>query len=251
MAPQPRQWPNGAMGATRRWIAVACAVLALAGAGCANRTESPSVAGPPAPTAPIPPWDHDSVRFLGPADELGSAELLDAMGRRGSVRDLSGEPLTDRQLAALLWSAQGVSTPSGARTVPSAGALYPLETYVVTPEEVLRYVPRTASVEVRDDPQAKKTVAQAVSETPASLAYAIVIITGVPGRITGKYDQRGIRYMWMEAGHAAQNLLLAAAAMGLGAVTIGAFDDAGIARALTLSDGEIPLYLIPVGRVGP
>jgi len=73
----------------------------------------------------------------------------------------------------------------------------------------------------------------------------------VPDRITGKYADRGIRYMWMEAGHAAQNLLLAAAALGLGAVTIGAFDDAGIADALGLSDMEEPLYLIPVGRPLP
>jgi SagB-type dehydrogenase family enzyme len=249
MAPQPRRWPNGAMRATRRATAVACAVVLLAGGGCATRTQPPPVAEQPSPTGDIPAWGHDSVRFLGPADELGEAGLLDAMGRRGSVRDLSGEPLTDRQLAALLWSAQGVSAPSGARTVPSAGALYPLETYVVTPQEVLRYVPRTAAVEVRSDAKAKIAVTQAISGTPAAQAYAIVVITGVPARITGKYAERGIRYMWMEAGHAAQNLLLAAAAMGLGAVTIGAFDDAGVATALTLTDREIPLYLIPVGRV--
>lgn len=228
------------MRAFRRATAAACALVVLAGSGCANRT---------APAGEIPAWGHESVRFLGPADELGEGGLLDAMGRRSSVRDRSGEPISDRQFAALLWSAQGVSAPSGARTVPSAGALYPLETYVLTPQQVLRYIPRTASVEVRTDAQAKAAVAQAISGTPASRAYAIVVITGVPGRITGKYDERGIRYMWMEAGHAAQNLLLAAA-MGLGRVTIGAFDDAGAASALTLSEREIPLYLIPDGLPG-
>lgn len=200
------------------------------------------------PSAERPPWPHDAVRFLGSGEALGESELLDAISRRGSVRDLSPDPLTDAEIAALLWSAQGVSTPGGARTVPSAGALYPLEMYVVTPEEVLHYVPRTSSVEVRYDDRAKELVADAVSGTPASRAYALVVITGVPGRITGKYADRGIRYMWMEAGHAAQNLLLAAAALGLGAVTIGAFDDAGMADALGLSDREEPLYLIPVGR---
>ncbi len=119
---------------------------------------------------------------------------------------------------------------------------------MVTPADVLRYVPDTASVEVRVDAQAKSRVAAAISDAPASAAYAIVIITGVPARITGKYDERGIRYMWMEAGHATQNLLLAAAALGLGAVAVGAFDDAGISEALGLSEQEIPLYLIPVGR---
>lgn len=200
------------------------------------------------PTADRPPWPHDTVRFLGPADVLSDSGLLDAMVRRGSVRDLSGEPLTDQELAALLWSAQGVSTPGGARTVPSAGALYPLEMYVVTDEGVLHYVPKTASVEIRTDPEAKAVLAEAISNVPASRAYGIVVITGVPARITGKYTERGIRYMWMEAGHAAQNLLLAAAALGLGAVTIGAFDDGGVSRALGISDQETPLYLIPVGR---
>lgn len=229
------------MGRSRRRFWAACATVVLFAVGCGNGPE-------PLPTAQPPQWAHDSVRFLGPADELGEAELLDAMSRRGSVRDLSSEPLSDRQLAALLWAAQGVSAPSGTRTVPSAGALFPLETYVVTPADVLRHVPDTASVEVRVDPQAKSRVAAAISNVPASAAYAIVIITGVPARITGKYDERGIRYMWMEAGHAAQNLLLAAAALGLGAVAVGAFDDAGISEALGLSEQEIPLYLIPVGR---
>ena len=231
------------MGRSRRGFVTACAAIVLVVAGCGTRGDPG-----PGPTAEPPPWRHDTVRFLGPADELGEAELLDAISRRGSVRDLSAEPLSDRQLAALLWAAQGVSAPSGTLTVPSAGALYPLETYVVTPADVLRYVPDTTSVEVRVDAQAKSRVAAAISDAPASAAYAIVIITGVPARITGKYDERGIRYMWMEAGHATQNLLLAAAALGLGAVAVGAFDDAGISEALGLSEQEIPLYLIPVGR---
>ena len=228
-----------------RVVTTVCAFALLASActGTAQDTASPS--------ADRPPWPHDTVRFLGSGEALGESELLDAISRRGSVRDLSSDPLTDAELAALLWSAQGVSTPGGARTVPSAGALYPLEMYVVTPDEVLHYVPRTSSVEVRYDDQAKELVADAVSDTPASRAYALVVITGVPDRITGKYADRGIRYMWMEAGHAAQNLLLAAAALGLGAVTIGAFDDAGLTDALGLSDMEEPLYLIPVGRPLP
>jgi SagB-type dehydrogenase family enzyme len=190
------------------------------------------------------------VRFLGTADALDQSELLDAMSRRGSVRDLSAEPLDDTELAALLWSAQGVSTPSGARTVPSAGALYPLEMYVVTPDEVLHYVPSTASVEVRYDSRASELVSAAVRGTPAAEAYALVVITGVPDRITGKYAERGIRYMWMEAGHAAQNVYLQGVALGLGTVVIGAFDDDAVRSAVGLGAGEQPLYLMPFGRPG-
>ena len=232
-------WRNGGVTFTTALALAGAAVVLLS--GCTSASESPSGSEPP-------PWRHDTVRFLGTADALDQSELLDAMSRRGSVRDLSAEPLDDTELAALLWSAQGVSTPSGARTVPSAGALYPLEMYVVTPDEVLHYVPSTASVEVRYDSRASELVSAAVRGTPAAEAYALVVITGVPDRITGKYAERGIRYMWMEAGHAAQNLLLAAAALGLGAVTIGAFDDAGMSQALGLSDAETPLYLIPVGK---
>lgn len=223
-----------------------CAALLLVAGGCSRSETSPGT-DPAATTGLPPPWAHDAVRFLGPAEELGEAQLLDAMSRRRSVRTLSGEPLSDRQLAALLWSAQGVSAPSGARTAPSAGALYPLETYVVTAQEVLRYVPASASVQLRADKQARGAVDQAIAGSPAAGAYAIVIITGVPARIVTKYADRGIRYMWMEAGHAAQNLLLAAAAMDLGAVPIGGFNEALIADALGLSSQEIPLYLIPVG----
>jgi SagB-type dehydrogenase family enzyme len=228
----------------RGWRAITLGLVAAFVLGAC--TGAPEDAA--SPSADRPAWPHDTVRFLGAGEALGESELLDAISRRGSVRDLSADPLTDAELAALLWSAQGVSTPGGARTVPSAGALYPLEMYVVTPDEVLHYVPSTSSVEVRYDDRAKELVAEAVSDTPASRAYALVVITGVPDRITGKYADRGIRYMWMEAGHAAQNLLLAAAALGLGGVTIGAFNDAGLADALGLSDAEEPLYLIPIGR---
>lgn len=202
------------------------------------------------PTETRPPWAHDTLQLLPPPDVLEGALLTDAISRRGSVRDFSTEPLTWPQISALLWAAQGLVEPGGSRTVPSAGALYPLEMYVVTADAVMHYVPDTASVEIRRTPEGKELIQEATRDTPASFAPAIVVITGVSSRVTGKYRERGIPYMWLEAGHAAQNLLLAAAAMDLGAVTIGAFDDDTVAEALGLSDAERPLYLIPVGAVG-
>ena len=67
-------------------------------------------------------------------------------------------------------------------------------------------------------------------------------------RTTSRYGRRGERYVHMEVGHAAQNLLLQAATLGLGATPVGAFDDAEVSRLLHLPVGETPLYLIPVGR---
>jgi SagB-type dehydrogenase family enzyme len=77
---------------------------------------------------------------------------------------------------------------------------------------------------------------------------AVFVFTGVYERTTGKYGDRGIRYVHIEVGHTAQNLCLQATAMGLGAVTVGAFSDEQMTRLLNLPEKEQPLYIIPVGR---
>ena len=77
---------------------------------------------------------------------------------------------------------------------------------------------------------------------------AVLVVTAVYARISAKYGGRGVRYAHMEAGHAAQNVLLMATSLNLGAVPVGAFDDARLARVLKLEEDEQPLYLIPVGR---
>jgi SagB-type dehydrogenase family enzyme len=74
-----------------------------------------------------------------------------------------------------------------------------------------------------------------------------LVFTAVERRTTGKYGRRGVRYVHIEVGHAAQNLALQATALGLGSVTIGAFDDDAVARLLRLPSGETPLYLVAVG----
>jgi SagB-type dehydrogenase family enzyme len=88
----------------------------------------------------------------------------------------------------------------------------------------------------------------ALEQTSITQAATVFVLTAVYERITGKYGERGIRYAHMEAGHAAQNLLLQAVALGLGAVLVGAFTDAAVKRVLKLGKQEMPLYLIPVGR---
>jgi SagB-type dehydrogenase family enzyme len=88
----------------------------------------------------------------------------------------------------------------------------------------------------------------ALEQSSIAQAAAIFALAGVYERISAKYGERGIRYTHMEAGHAAQNLLLQAVALGLGAVLVGAFDDAKVKRVLGLSKQELPLYLIPVGK---
>lgn len=88
----------------------------------------------------------------------------------------------------------------------------------------------------------------ALDQSSLTQAAAIFALFAVYERITVKYGERGMRYAHMEAGHAAQNLLLQAVALDLGAVLVGAFNDAKVKRLLSLDRQESPLYLIPVGK---
>lgn len=153
------------------------------------------------------------------------------------------------EISQLLWAAQGVTRGWGGRTAPSAGALYPLELYAVTPDGFLHYMPdeHTAMVVSRADlrrPLARAAFGQsAVEETPA-----VFVIAAVTSRTAAKYGPRAERYVTLEAGHAAQNLLLQAVALDLGAVPVGAFSDEGVSEALGLPADHEPLYLVPVGH---
>jgi SagB-type dehydrogenase family enzyme len=159
-------------------------------------------------------------------------------------------------ISQLLWSAQGITQRRwGLRTAPSAGALYPLEVYVVVekveglPTGVYRYVPRLHSLELVFDRSVRKQLGRdalsqsAVVDAPATLAFAAVF-----ARTTRKYGERGRRYVYMEVGHAAENVYLQATALGLGTVVIGAFDDAAVRDTLGMRADEAALYLMPVGR---
>jgi SagB-type dehydrogenase family enzyme len=119
--------------------------------------------------------------------------------------------------------------------------------YVVTGEAVSHYLPAGHQAEVRGSTEALPAVADAVGQDAAANAPALVVITGTPGRLKHKYLLRAERYTTLEAGHAAQNVLLAATALGLAGVTIGSFDQAATARALALPMGEEPIYVIPIG----
>ncbi len=182
--------------------------------------------------------------------------LEQALAERRSVRDFAAGSLTIQQVAQLLWAAQGVSDPvGGRRTAPSAGALYPLEVYVVVGRVsgllagVYRYVPGSHSLErVRAGPVAASLAQAALSQQVIARAPLTLVVTADFSRTTGKYGERGRRYVALEAGHAAQNVCLQAVALGLGSVPIGAFVDDSAARVLGLPPAETLLYLLPVGR---
>jgi SagB-type dehydrogenase family enzyme len=181
--------------------------------------------------------------------------LEQSLLQRRSVRSYTGEPLTLDEVAQLLWAAQGITDEAGFRTAPSAGALYPLEVYLVGVDVVnlnpgvYHYNPEAHELEQLAQGDMRDELADAaLSQSCVREGAVSFIITAVYARTTGKYGERGIKYVHIEAGHAAQNVCLQATAMGLGLVTVGAFHDEQIAELLGLPADEIPLYVIPVGR---
>jgi SagB-type dehydrogenase family enzyme len=176
------------------------------------------------------------------------------LSQRRSVRAFRSEALNLSQLGQLLWAAQGVTNPQGYRTAPSAGALYPLELYVVAGSVqgltagVYHYYPGQHRLVNTTRGDLRKSLAQAALQQPwVEHAPAVLIIGAVFERTMQKYGKRGVRYAHIEAGSVAQNVYLQAQALHLGTVVVGAFDDAAVADIVRLADEVDPLILMPVG----
>lgn len=186
-----------------------------------------------------------------PQPELkGKMSLEEAIAKRRSVRSYNGAPLSDRELSQLLWAAQGITdTAQGLRAAPSAGVTYPLETYVVDASGVFQYLPDSHQLrKVLENDLRSDLASAALNQRWVHEASAVIVFAAVTERTTGRYGKRGLMYVHMEAGHAAQNIHLQAVALGMGSVPIGAFDNSAVARVLKLPADQTPLYLIPVGR---
>ncbi len=194
-------------------------------------------------TMPLPAPRHDH-----------EFRLTQALAERRSVRAYRRAALTLAQVAQLLWAAQGVTGRDGGRTAPSAGALCPLELYLVAGEVrelapgICHYVPGRHELRLVKAGDARRGLyAAALAQECVLEAAAVFVFAAVEQRTARKYGARAERYVQIEIGHAAQNLALQATALGLGTVTVGAFEDAAVARLLDLPRGEAPLYLMPVG----
>lgn len=181
-------------------------------------------------------------------------ELNHALQFRRSFRDFKAGSITLAQAGRLLWAAQGVTGLGGFRTAPSAGALYPLEVYLVVGDVdtltpgVYKYQPeKHALVKTADGDRRAGLAAAALGQHWLQQASGIIAVSAVYARTTRRYGDRGVRYVHMEAGHVGQNVSLEAVALGMGATMVAAFDDAEVKRVLELPKDEEPLYLIPVG----
>ena len=185
-----------------------------------------------------------------PAPDLnGTLSLERALRERRSVREYATTPLTLDEVGQLLWAGQGITDDDAHRTAPSAGARYPLELYAVTAAELMHYLPVGHRVEQRVDATTLEALADAAfGQEFVGSAPLVVVIAADPARTEQEYGAMAGDLVNREAGHAAQNILLQATALGLVAVPVGGFDPAAVARLLALPPGQAVLYLIPVGE---
>jgi len=174
------------------------------------------------------------------------------LGRR-SVRDYGKDSLTIDQISQLLWAAQGITAKWGGRTAPSAGALYPLEIYLVAGEVkglkpgLYHYDLGKHVISLKKDKDLRKNLTQAsLYQDEILKAPVTLIITAVYERTQKKYGQRGIRYVHMEVGSVGENIYLQAESLNLGTVFIGAFDDDQVKKVMEIE--EEPLGIMPIGK---
>lgn len=193
-----------------------------------------------------------------PEPGVDEKTVSEALYERSSRRDFTTEELSLEQVGNLLWAAGGVGVDgvSGAtRTAPSAGGTYPLDIYLVVGIDadgfaagVYRYEHESHSLDpVAEGDRRELLSASALDQVFIAEAPANIVLVAHYERTTGRYGERGERYVHMDAGYASQNIYLMAEALDLGTVAVGAFDDADVADIL--ETGGAPLMIMPVGRV--
>lgn len=227
-------------------------VLIGAGIGGSFMLLQPMMGDEYEPKEPI----NEKIKLLEPEYDSNTS-VEQALLERRSVRAYKDEPLTLAEVSQLLWAAQGITGPrKGFRTAPSAGALYPLEVYVVinnaegVTKGVYKYKPHEHElVKVRNGNVRDELVVAALEQTWVGECAIVIVFSAVYERTIQKYGDRGIRYVHMEAGHAAQNVYLQAVSLNLGTVVVGAFKDDEVRKILNMSDEEHPLYIMPVGKI--
>lgn len=179
-----------------------------------------------------------------------------ALLKRRSVRDFKNTPLTLAEVSQLLWSAQGITEEKlGFRTAPSAGALYPLEVYLIVgnvtgvPPGIYKYKPAGHEI-IKLSSADKRTELYhaALGQKWVKNGAVVIVFSAVYERTIEKYGERGVRYVQMEAGHASQNVYLQTVALNLGTVVVGAFDDNQVKKIVGMEDKEQPLVIMPIGR---
>ena len=211
------------------------------------------------------PCPADCERTPLPAPEslrhLGRLDLFTAIAGRESRRDFAPTPLDLPELAFLLWATQGVreilNPATALRTVPSAGARHPFETYVAVRKVkslkpgLHRYLPFDGALAQLS--RANNTVQQAadacLGQTWMADAAAVLFWTAIPRRTEWRYGMAAHKVIALDAGHVCQNLYLACEAIGCGTCGVGAYDQEAVDRLLGVDgDEEFAVYIAPIGK---
>lgn len=183
--------------------------------------------------------------------------LAEAISRRKSIRYFADQPLSQSQLSQILWATQGTAdSPWGRRTVPSAGATYPLEVFIVCGgngieeigDGIYHYNIDNHSLTRHHQGDVRLELARAALDQEFIYQAPLdIVICAEYERTLQRYGARGERYVHIEVGHAGQNIYLQATALGLATVAVGAFHDEEVRKVLRLDKRYKPLYIMPVG----
>jgi SagB-type dehydrogenase family enzyme len=190
-----------------------------------------------------------SIIDLPPPVIDGSMSIEKALSERRTVRSYSDKPLSLEDISQILWAAQGITEPKrGLRTAPSAQASYLMKVYVLTGKVadltmgMYQYQPQGHKLVKIADGDIKTDLYSAAPQNPIKNAPAAVVITGISNKAKNPF------WIYLEAGHIAQNICLEAVSRNLGTVTMAGFKPEEVKKALKLPDNEQPVYIMPIGK---
>ena len=243
--PTNRESRSAALGRMNR-LAIQCIFTLLTASAWLGSMQSLGFAATTSPS--------DKRMTLPKPNTTGTMSVEEALQRRRSVRAFDAQALTREVLSQLLWAAQGVTSPTGYRAAPSAGALYPLSIYVVVGNVaslapgIYNYDPAAHTISALQTGDRRAEIgAAALGQEWLRQAPVLLIVAGLFRRTIRKYGERGNRYVQIEAGHVSQNVYLQATALNLGTTVVGAFRDDRLRAVLGLPDDEDPICILPVG----
>lgn len=201
--------------------------------------------------------DSKKIALRAP-ESVGRMSFDEVMRNRRSIRSFSQKSMNKEQLGYLLWASTGIHREQGGyefRTVPSAGALYPIETYLVVNnvedlvKGVYHYSVKMHLLEELKLGDFREEVTLAALGQNMCMEAAVVFVwTAIFFRSKWKYKQRAYRYIYLDAGHIAQNLALSATSIGLGSCQIGALYDDELNQILNVDGSEeSAIYMSVVG----
>jgi SagB-type dehydrogenase family enzyme len=187
----------------------------------------------------------------------GTVSVEEAIFNRRTRRTFTAKPLSMQDLSQVLWAAQGITeTRWKHRAAPSAGALFPINVYIIVkkdgveklPTGIYKYIPEGHYLQTREEGDFNMELRKVgYSQTFFADSPICLIFAAESVRTTWKYGERGHRYIDFEAGHIAENIQLIGESMGFSVGLVGAFRDESVSALLKLKKDETPLYIIPVG----